>query len=76
MPPLPVLRADRVVTVFASMGWEVLRQRGSHIILAKDGEMATLSVPNHNPVARGTLRGLIRTANLSVSEFLDALDRL
>ena len=32
-----------------------------------------LSVPNHREVAKGTLRGLIRTADLTVAEFCDAL---
>lgn len=45
------------------------RQSGSHIIMTKDGEMATLSVPNHKAVAIGTLMGLIRAANLTVDEF-------
>ena len=31
--------------------------------------MATLSVPNHKEVAKGTLRSLIRSAGLTVNEF-------
>ncbi len=49
------------------------RQNGSHIVMVKDGHVATLSVPNHKPVARGTLRSLIRDAGLTVSEFVSAL---
>jgi len=41
--------------------------------MVKEGEMATLSVPDHNPVAKGTLRGLIRAAGLTVDEFVGAL---
>lgn len=59
--------------VFEKFGWQVSRQQGSHIIMTKDGEMATLSVPNHREVARGTLRGLIRSANLTVDEFVKAI---
>ncbi|OBQ19970.1 MAG: hypothetical protein AN486_08125 [Anabaena sp. AL93] len=40
------------------------------IILVKEGEMVTLSVPDHHEVAKGTLRGLIRTAGLTVEEFI------
>jgi predicted RNA binding protein YcfA (HicA-like mRNA interferase family) len=61
-----------VLRAFERLGWEVARQRGSHIVLVKDGEIATLSVPDHKQVAKGTLRGLIRSANLSVAEFLTA----
>jgi predicted RNA binding protein YcfA (HicA-like mRNA interferase family) len=53
----------------------VARQKGSHIILIKDGQIATLSVPDHKEVARGTLRSLIRSAGLTVSEFLDVLKK-
>lgn len=55
-----------------ALGWEVARQRGSHIVLVKDGHLATLSVPDHRTVAKGTLRSLIRAANVIVEEFLAA----
>ena len=59
--------------MFENLGWEVVRQKGSHIILAREGHIATLSVPKHKEVARGTLRGLISRTGLSVEEFLDSL---
>jgi predicted RNA binding protein YcfA (HicA-like mRNA interferase family) len=41
--------------------------------MTKEGEIATLSVPNHKEVARGTLRSLIRDANLTTDEFVAAM---
>lgn len=38
----------------------------------KDGELITLSIPDHREVAKGTLRSLIRTAGLTVEEFVAA----
>jgi predicted RNA binding protein YcfA (HicA-like mRNA interferase family) len=38
--------------------------------MVKEGENVTLSVPNHKEVAKGTLRSLIRSANLTVDEFV------
>jgi predicted RNA binding protein YcfA (HicA-like mRNA interferase family) len=76
MPPLPSLSGREVVRVFEALGWEVARQRGSHLVLVRDGSMATLSVPDHRAVARGTLRSLIRAADLTVSEFIAAADEL
>ena len=73
MPPLPNLSGSEVVRNFQRFGWTVSRQRGSHIIMTKRGEMATLSVPNHRSVSKGTLRSLIRSARLTVDEFCDAL---
>ena len=74
MPPVPLLRPQEVLRAFQKLGWEVARrQRGSHIILTKSGHIATLSVPHHPQVARGTLRSLIAKASLPVEEFLEAL---
>jgi predicted RNA binding protein YcfA (HicA-like mRNA interferase family) len=73
MWPLPVLSGREVVKVFESFGWEVARQSGSHIIMTKDGEVVTLSVPDHKEVAKGTLRSLIRAANLTVDQFVKAV---
>jgi predicted RNA binding protein YcfA (HicA-like mRNA interferase family) len=70
----PVLSGQEVVRVFESLGWSVARQRGSHVVMVKEGEIATLSVPNHKQVARGTLRSLIRSANLTVDQFLKAVE--
>ena len=69
MPQLPVMSGREVVRVFEKHGWEVARQRGSHIILVKAGQNVTLSIPDHKEVARGTLRSLIRSAGLTVQEF-------
>lgn len=73
MPSLPVLSGQEVVRVFESFGWSVARQKSSHIIMTKEGETATLSIPNYKEVARGTLRGLIRSANLAADEFVKVI---
>ena len=72
MPPVPPLSGQEIVRIFLSLGWTVARQRGSHIVLVKENHIATLSVPDHREVAKGTLRSLIRSAGLTVSEFLEA----
>ena len=73
MVTLPVLSGQEVVRALESLGWEVARQRGSHIVMAKEGEYASLSVPDHREVAKGTLRSLLRAANLTVDEFVAVL---
>lgn len=72
MPALPLLRPRDVVRAFEQLGWQIARQRGSHIVLTKSGAPATLSIPDHAQVARGTLRVLISRAGLTVEEFLAA----
>jgi predicted RNA binding protein YcfA (HicA-like mRNA interferase family) len=73
MPSLPSVSGRKVVRAFQALGWQVARQRGSHVILVKEGQMATLSVPDHKEVAKGTLRSLIRAAGITVDEFVRCL---
>ena len=72
MATLPVLSGKEVVKRFENLGWRIARQSSSHIIMTKEGEVATLSVPDHKEVAKGTLRSLIRSANLTINEFIRA----
>jgi predicted RNA binding protein YcfA (HicA-like mRNA interferase family) len=75
MTQVPILKPKDVVKALTGLGWEVARQRGSHIILVKENHPASLSVPNHAEVARGTLRALLDRAGVSLDEFLAALKR-
>jgi len=69
MASLPVLSGRDAVKAFCRDGWQMVRQRGSHMILVKPGSMVTLSVPDHREVAKGTLRSLIRSSGLTTDEF-------
>lgn len=69
MADLPTLNGREVVRAFGRDGWQLARQRGSHMILVKPGHFATLSVPDHREIAKGTLRSLIRASGLTVDEF-------
>jgi len=73
MPKVPLLKPKEVIRVFKKFGWAVARSSGSHIILTKEGNISTLSIPNHPEVARGTLRALIDKAGLSVEDFIKKL---
>jgi len=73
VPILPSLSGRDVVVIFEAFGWSVARRRGSHIIMTKEQENITLSIPDHREVSKGTLRSLIRSANLTVDEFLAAI---
>ena len=72
MGSLPALSGREVVKVFEKFGWTVARQSSSHIIMTKANEIATLSIPDHREIAKGTLRSLIRAANLTTGEFVSA----
>lgn len=70
MPTLPKLSGRAVVKAFGREGWELARQKGSHMILVKEGSWASLSVPDHREIAQGTLRSLIRAAGMTAEEFI------
>jgi len=73
MSRYPQLSGKEVISLFQLFGWEIARQRGSHVILVKENHEATLVVPNHKEIAQGTLRSLIRASGITVVEFYDAL---
>ena len=75
MALLPTLSGCDVVKAFGRDGWQMVRQRGSHMILVKEGHMASLSVPDHREIAKGTLRSLIRSSGLTVEQFVALADK-
>jgi predicted RNA binding protein YcfA (HicA-like mRNA interferase family) len=49
------------------------RRESSHVILRRDEPFAQIAVPDHQELAKGTLRAIIRDADLSVEEFIALL---
>lgn len=71
MNKLPLISGRKCIKTLERLGFQVLRQRGSHVIMRRDFPFAEVVVPNHNELDRGTLRSIIRKAGLSVGEFVD-----
>jgi predicted RNA binding protein YcfA (HicA-like mRNA interferase family) len=66
MPKLPQVNGLQLVRLLESLGYDVVRQRGSHIHLKKvtvTGEH-TLTVPVHKVMAKGTLSDIIGKVSL------------
>jgi predicted RNA binding protein YcfA (HicA-like mRNA interferase family) len=71
MPKLPKISGDKAVKVLEKLGFRVSRQTGSHIVLKKptiDGEIVCV-VPRHRELKTGTLRGVLKQAQVSPDEF-------
>lgn len=71
----PVVSGDEVIKVLKKAGFEVVRQRGSHVSLHKrtpDGIILTV-VPRKPEIKRGTLLSILRQAKISREEFLKLL---
>ncbi len=70
MSRLPVVSGKAAIRAFERIGYQISHQTGSHIILRHESPPHRhLSVPNHREIVKGTLRGLIRDAGLTVDEF-------
>jgi len=64
-PRQPVVSGERLIKALRKEGWEVVRQRGSHVRLKRVGRKHALVVPLHREIRRGTLAGILRDADLS-----------
>jgi predicted RNA binding protein YcfA (HicA-like mRNA interferase family) len=65
---LPVISGQRLVKALERDGWEVARQRGSHVRLKHPDRRVLLTVPLHRELKRGTLSGILGDAGLSPDE--------
>jgi len=71
---LPVISGRQAVAALRKFGYEVDRQRGSHIVMRQGRPpYRRLVVPDHKELAKGTLRAMIRQAGLTVEEFKSVL---
>ncbi len=71
MNGLPRISGRECVKTLAKVDFYLKRQRGSHMILRRDNPFAQVVVPDHKELDRGTLRSIIRQAQLGVNEFIE-----
>ena len=67
------LSGKAVVKALKKAGFNVKRQKGSHIILRRDVPFAQVVVPDHKRLDTGTLANILDGANLTVEDFLELL---
>lgn len=73
MSRLPRVSGRRCVAALERAGFTVRRQRGSHIVLRRADPFAQVVVPDHSELDRGTLRAILRQADLPVDRFVELL---
>jgi predicted RNA binding protein YcfA (HicA-like mRNA interferase family) len=71
MPKLPVLSGADVIRALERLGFENVRQRGSHVVMRR-GNAGTV-VPLHRELKTGTLAGILRQAGVTHDAFLGAV---
>jgi predicted RNA binding protein YcfA (HicA-like mRNA interferase family) len=70
---LPNISGRDCIKALQKIGFYKKRQESSHIIMRRDNLFAQVVVANHQELAKGTLRAIIRDADLSVDEFISLL---
>jgi predicted RNA binding protein YcfA (HicA-like mRNA interferase family) len=71
MPKLPRISGAEVVRALRRLGFEQVRQSGSHVIMRRESKGCV--VPLHAEIKVGTLAGVLRQAEVSTEEFMRAL---
>lgn len=71
MPKLPRISGQEAIQALKRLGFEQVRQSGSHVVLRKDHKGCV--VPLHKELKVGTLAGLLRQADVTAEDFIAAL---
>ncbi|MBK8115263.1 MAG: type II toxin-antitoxin system HicA family toxin [Candidatus Accumulibacter sp.] len=71
MPKLPHVSGASVIRALERLGFEKVRQSGSHVIMRRGPKGCV--VPLHSEVKVGTLAGVLRQADVSAEELISAL---
>lgn len=71
MPKLPSVSGAEIIRALERLGFIVASQRGSHVKLRRNGKICI--VPTHRELKKGTLAGILRQAEISTDELMQAL---
>lgn len=63
MPELPKISGDEAIKVFKRLGFDEVRQRGSHVVLRRENTGCV--IPRHKSLAIGTLKSAIKQAGIT-----------
>lgn len=69
----PVLKPNEIINVLQKRGYAFISQKGSHMKYS-DGKHIVI-IPNHSEIAKGTLKGILSQANMSLDTFLELLNQ-
>jgi len=74
MPKLPRISSREAIRLLERLGFEQVRQTGSHVVMKKtpEGEIGCV-VPLHRELKVGTLSGILKQAQVTIEEFIENL---
>ena len=69
MSGLPQISGRECVVILEKVGFRVVRQKGSHLVVRRDEPFSQVVVPDHQQLSRGTLRAIIRQTGVPMEVF-------
>lgn len=79
LPKLPVVSGKKMLKVLSKLGYQVVRQKGSHVRLLKKGDAWEhhITIAMHKEIAKGTLKDILSKVaiwnNISKEKLIDML---
>lgn len=75
MPKLPRISSREAIRALEQLGFEQVRQTGSHVVMKKETEAGEIGcvVPMHRELKVGTLSGILKQAQVTPDEFIESL---
>ncbi len=79
---MPVVSGDKLIKLLTKLGYEIVRQKGSHVRLRKKTEIGehNITVPKHKEIAKGTLNDILSKVslwnNISKEELVKMLSKI
>ena len=71
MSNLPVLSSVRLIKILRKIGFEQVRQKGSHAFFAhRDGRTTVVPVHKGRDIGKGLLREILKEIEISADEFV------
>ena len=68
MPKLPRVSGAEAIRALQRLGFEQVRQRGSHVVMRRGATGCV--VPMHAELKVGTLAGVLRQAEVTLEDFI------
>ena len=74
---LPIIRGKNLVTFLETLGFTIIRQRGSHVRMkSDDGRYTSIPVHSGEDIPKGLLRKIIREdLEMTLEEFAEAYEK-
>lgn len=77
MLKLKPVKAEKVIKALSKLGFQIVRQKGSHIIMKHpDGRVTVIPVHRGEELGRGILREIIKDVKVNKVEFLKLLKKV